>query len=788
MVSTLDRKLIRDLLRLRGQVITIALVVAAGIAAFIAMKGNYASLERARDAYYERTRFADVFVHLERAPEAVRADLERIPGVARVETRVAEGGMIPLETMSEPIRAQLLSLPAGGRSTLSELYLVEGRMMESGHNDEAVLLESFARAHGLRPGDELPIVINGVLRRLRVVGVAMSPEYIMALAAGEMTQDPKRFAVVWMDRAPLAAAFEMEGAFNDAQLELQPDASEAEVIQAVDALLSRYGSFGAIPRSKQLSNQLIEGELLQMRSMSTVVPSIFLAVAALLLNVVLSRLVHLQRSEIAALKAIGYHDIEIGAHFLKLVLVISGLGSLLGVLAGIWLGRALTNLYGQFFKFPTLDFRLDLTAIGIALGISFASAFAGAFGAVRKVMALPPAEAMRAPAPARYRRSSLDVLRIRRLFGPAAQMIVRELERQPLRTAGSASAIAASVGLLVVAGWYSEGLDALMYTQFHEVMREDVVVVFSEPQPERSVRELGHLPGVVGAEGMRSVPVKFVNGSSSREGVIHGYADDGTMRTLRDRFGRPVAPPPDGVVLTDLLGEILGVEVGDTLEVHVREGARPLKRLTVSGFVDEGFGLQGHMRVAALRDFLDEEPLVSTGLLRIDPALEKDLDERLKAMPHVVSVTKRADILAQFRDQSGAMIATMTFMITLFAAIITVGVVYNNARVALSLRARDLASLRVLGFHRSEISAILLGEMAIQVLIALPLGMWFGSVLVHGIASTVDPEQFRLPIVLTAKSYAYAALVALVASVLSALLVRRKLDQLDLIGVLKTRE
>jgi len=788
MVSTLDRKLLRDLARLKGQVLTIALVVAAGISAFVAMKGNYVSLEKARDTYYERTRFADVFAHLERAPEAARSDIEAIPGVARVDTRVSEVAMIPLETVSEPIRAQLLSLPPGGRSVLNELHLVEGRMTEPGRNDEVVILQSFASAHGFHPGASLPVVVNGVWRRLRVVGVAMSPEYVMAIGAGEISQDPKRFAVLWMDRTPLAAAFQMEGAFNDVVLGLQPGASEAEVIQRLDRVLSPYGGLGAVPRAKQLSNQMLEGELLQMRSMSTVVPAIFLAVAALLLNVVLSRLVHLQRPDIATLKAVGYTDAEIGLHFAKLVFIISGLGAAIGMVAGSWLGSGLTGLYEQFFKFPSLSFELDAGATATALGISFAAAVAGAFGAVRRVMALPPAEAMRPAAPPKYRRSLVDRLRLGRLVGPSAQMVVRELERQPLRAAASSSAIAASVGLLVVAGWYSEGLDALMYTQFHEVMREDVMVTFAEARPRRAVRELAHLPGVLSAEGIRAVPVRFAAGARKRDASIMAYEDDAELRTLRDRWGRAVSLPPDGIVLTDVLGDVLGVSVGDQIEVHVREGKRGVHRLTVTGLVDESFGMQGHMRADALRAFLPEEPLVSIGLLRIDPARETELDERLKAMPYVVSVGKRSDVFAQFRDQSAAMIATMTFLITVFAATITIGVVYNNARIALSLRARDLASLRVLGFHRGEISGILLGELAIQVLVALPFGLWFGNMLVHGIASTVDPEQFRLPVVLTARSYAYASLVALVAAAISALLVRRKLDQLDLIGVLKTRE
>jgi putative ABC transport system permease protein len=580
----------------------------------------------------------------------------------------------------------------------------------------------------------------------------------------------------------------MEGAFNDLSIKLQPNASRDKVIDALDRVLEPYGGLGAYGRDKQMSNRTIEGELLQLRSMSTVISAIFLAVAALLLNMVLSRLVHLQRPEIATLKAVGYSDLEVGLHFFKLVLIIGALGAGLGVALGAWLGDGLVDMYAGYFKFPDLRFRLSAGSTATAVGISFAAAFGGAFGAVKRVVSLPPAEAMRPAPPAKYRRSLVDLLGLARVIGPSLHMIIRELQRRPLRTIGSSFAIAASVGLMVVGGWYQDGLDALMYTQFHEVMREDLVVVFNRQRPARAVRDLGHLPGVLDAEGLRTVPVRFRFGHRTREGALWGYDEGSDMRTLRDRFGHRVPLPADGVVLTDVLAKLLEVKVGDTVTLEVREGARPNIDVTVSGVVDESFGLQGHMRGELLQRTLGEQPTVSMGLLRVDPQQQSNVEARLKDMPSVASVTRRNKILERFREQSGQMIWTMTIIITLFAATITVGVVYNNARIALSMRARDLASLRVLGFRRSEISAILLGEMAVQVFLALPIGLWFGRKLIDGIASTIDPETFRLPVIVTARSYAYAALVALAASALSALMVRRKIDRLDLIGVLKTRE
>lgn len=788
MVKALDMKLLRDLSRMKGQLVTIALVVAVGIAIYVTLTGNYDSLQAARTAYYERYRFADVFAHVERAPQSLMGEVEGIDGVARAESRVMEGAMIPLETMSVPARAQLFSVPEGGQPQLNALHMRKGRWVEPGRSDEAILLESFAQAHDIEPGDELPAVINGRLRHLRVVGLALAPEHIMVLAPGDLAPDPARLAVIWMGRQALEAAYQMKGAFNDLTLRLQPGVDDRAVIARLDRVLEPYGGVGAISRAKQPSNFMLEGELVQLEGMSTTVPIIFLAVAALLLNIVLSRLVHLQRSEIAALKALGYGDLAIGVHFLKLVLVITLLGAGAGMLLGVWMGDAMTTLYGQYFKFPNLAFNFDLKAGATAVGISFVAALTGAFGAVLKVIQLPPAEAMRPAAPAKYRRSIVDRLGLGRVFGAGANMVIRELERRPLRAVMSSFAIAASVGLMVIGAWYGVALDEMAETIFSRAMQEDVSVTFVKPLPARAIRELEHIPGVMSAEGLRTVPVRFRAGHRHRDGAITGYMPPPAMRSLRNRMGDEVPLPPNGVVLTDILAEVLDVQVGDTIAVDVHEGDRKTRELVVSGLVDESFGLQGHMRIGALRSWLGEDEVVTMGLLRTDALQREVVNARLKDLPHVLGVVERRALIDRFYEQSGGMIVTMAIIMFLFGGTITVGVVYNNARVALSMRARDLASLRVLGFHRTEISAILLGEQAIQVLFALPFGLYLGKLMILAMASTVDPETFRLPVILTPQSYALAAVVALAAAAVSALLVRRKLDKLDLIAVLKTRE
>lgn len=786
-MKALDRKLLRDLRHLGGQILTIALVVACGVASFVALRGNYASLELARTTYYERYGFAAAFASLERAPRSLLADIEAIPGVARAEGRIVEGVLVPLEPGVRPISGRVVSVPPHGAS-LNRVDLRQGRLLEPGRNDEILLLAGFALARGIEPGHRLPIVLNGRRREMRVVGLVASPEYVFAVAPGDLAADPTRFAVMWMGEEAVAAAFAMEGAFNDVAVTLQPGASERAVLHELDLRLEPYGGLGAYPRARQPSNYMVSGELTQLRSMSSVVPAIFLAVAALLLNLVLSRLVLLQRGEIAALKALGYHSGEIGLHFAKLVVLIALAGAGLGAAAGAWLGAAMTELYQHYFKFPNLEFRFDLSsAIGSLLVTLLASGI-GTFAAVRGVLRLAPAEAMQAPPPARYTRSWLDRLELGRLVGTAPQMVLRELRRRPLRTLLSSVAIASSVGLTVVGGFYYDATEELVRTQFFDVMREDVTVTLTGPRPERAVRELGHLPGVLRAEGRRELPVRFRAGHRFRDGVVIGYPEDAELRALRDKNGRAVSIPPGGLVLTDKLAELLGLEVGDRLTLELREGSRAHEEVTLSGLVDESFGLQGHMHLTALSQLVRQEPLVSSVLLQVDPAHSRELHRRLTDLPAVAAVGSRDELLQRFREQSAGMILVFTLIITFFAVTITFGVVYNNARVALSQRSRDLASLRVLGFTRAEVSAMLLGEMGVQVLLAIPLGLFFGRGLVWALGTTMDPETYRLPLLVTVRSYAFATLVTLIASLLSALVVRRKLDSLDLIAVLKTRE
>jgi putative ABC transport system permease protein len=789
MVRAIDRKLMRDLSRLRGQVVTIALVVAAGITAYTSTFSIYRSLSESQQAYYEGARFADVFARLKRAPNTVLEQVATLPGVAQAEGRVVASVLLDMPTLPEPVVGQIVSIPGREPPRLNQLHLRMGRKVEPGRADEVLVNEAFFKAHRLELGDRVQALVNGRRVALRVVGVALSPEFIYAVPPGGLWDDNLRFGIFWMDRDALAAAFRMEGAFNDVIVRLTPGASSEAVVDGLDRVLRPYGGLGAYPRAKQISDRYVTSEIQQLRGNATVVPLIFLGVAAFLVNVVLSRLIGTQREQIAALKALGYSGLAVGVHYLKLVGVVVGLGAVLGVGMGTVSGRSLMKLYTEVFRFPLLTFGLDIWTVVGSILFSFGSAVVGALATVRQVARLPPAEAMRPLAPPTYRPTLLERSGFHRLFSQGGRMVLRDLERRPWRLLVSSLGIGLAVAILIVGTFSIDAVRYLIGVQYGQIQREALSVSFTRTVPDNARRELEQIPGVLHTEPLRMVPVRLVAGPRSYETAIQGVPAGGEHRRVLDSRLQPVPLEGEGLMLGRELARRLGVGLGDQVRVEVLDGDRPVREARVVFLVDDLIGLSAYMEIGALDRMLGDPPVITGATLSVDPARLDEIYTRLKELPVVAGVGRTDLFKQQFEKQVAEILVVFTVVLAAFAAAIAVGIVYNNARVALAMRARELASLRVLGFTRREISVILLSEIAVSLLLALPMGLVLGKVFAVAVAAAAeDSELYRLPPIIEPSTYAFAALVVLVAGIVSALLVRRRLDRLDLIGVLKTRE
>ena len=787
-MKALDRKLLRDLRLMWSQALTIALVVASGVAGFITCFSAYDALSWSRDLYYADARFADVFATLKRAPLALETQLQGIPGAAHVETSVTQIVPITLPGVSDPIMGRLIGLDARAPQRLNVVNLRSGRMVEAHPSGaiETLVSEGFALARQLKPGNSLSALINGKREDLLIVGIALSPEYIFAGLGG--SPDQRGFGVFWLERRALATAYNMEGAFNQVAVRLAPGASEGAVIDSLDRLLAPYGGSSAGGRDRQMSHMILNSEIKEQRVLGTVLPSIFLAVAGFLLNVVLSRQIATQREQVAALKALGYDNGVIGLHYLKLVLIIVVLGVAIGLALGTALGHWFVGVYAEVFRFPELRYRVKPELILSAIGVALTAALLATLNAVRATVRLAPAEAMRPPAPGIYRPMLIERLGLRRWLSPGLRMILRTMERRPLRTGLTIFGIAVSMAIIITGLFWRDAIAVLMDTQFRQVLRGDVSIALLEATPARIQHEITRLPHVSAVEIARSAPVRLRHANHSWHGAIQGKAAEPQLHRIVDMQQQVLAPPHGGLLLTDRLAERLDVRPGDSVRVEFLDGRREAMDLSVSGVVAEMMGMNAYIERSALNRLLREGDLVNQITLTVDRGHEPELLNRIKELPKVAVAFSKAVMTRNLQEVTARNILVFSGILTVFATVIAIGVVYNNARISLAERAWELASLRVLGFTRGEVSAFLLGELAIEIALALPLGMLLGYLLGSTIVGLIKTDEFYFPFVIQSATYAFAALCVLAAGAVSALIVRQRVDALDLVGVLKTRE
>lgn len=787
-LSSLNRKLLRDLWGMKGQALAIASVIGAGLAMYVAYFSNFDSLETTRTRYYADRRFADVFATVARAPNRLIEAVRVIPGVEDAEARVVADVVLDVPGLEEPATGRLVSIPADGRPRLNDLSLRRGAWVSPERPDDVIASEAFMIAHGFDIGAEVTAIINGRKRTLRVVGVALSPEYVFSIRPGELVPDARRFGVFWMGRDGLAAAFDLTGAFNDLVVTLGPDAVPEGVSAAIDTLLAPYGGRGASLRSSQFSNWTLENELGQLETMGVFVPAIFLLVAAFVLNIALTRALALQRPQLAALKALGYTNAELVRHYLGWAVVIAAVGAVMGVAGGAWMGASMLGLYNEYFKFPELAYHLPGRVVIASVAIALGAAIAGALLAVSRAVRIAPAEAMRAEPPVRFSASALEWPWLQRRLTTASRMILRNLERQPTRAFTTVVGIALAGAILQVGFSLLDAMDELITTQFTVAERQDMTVAFVRPLSADAQHAVARLPGVLAVEPRRDVGVRIRAGHRERTLALVGVPREPDLVRPIDRAERVLAPSPDGLTLSAILGRVLGVGPGDEVSVEILEGARRIHTLRVAGLVDDIFGISAYMEMGALHRLMREDATVSAAALVIDPWAEQALSARLKVVPAVAGVAAKRVVLENFRRMMAENMGVMLTFNVLFAGVIAFGVVYNAARVSLSERSRELASLRVLGFTRAEISLILLGELAVLTVAALPVGVVIGHALTALLVGAFESEIYRFPLVTSSRVMAWAALTVVAAALVSGLVVRRQLDRLDLIGVLKSRE
>ncbi len=788
MLSNLDRKLGRDLRRMKGQAIAVALVMACGLAMMIMARSLIHSLESTRREYYEANRFAEVFAHMKRAPNSLAARISEIPGVATVQPGISVQVTLDLPSLNEPASGMVRSLPDFAPPQLNRLFLRAGRWLDPAKRLEVLVGEAFAEANDLHPGDTITMLLNGKRQVLRIAGIALSPEFIFESRPGAALPDYRTYGTFWMPYKELARAFDLDGAFNYFSLTLAPGASEKPVIAELDRLLTPYGGRGAYGRADHPSHIRVSDEIRILQTISIGFPLVFLSVAAFMVNAVLSRLLNLQREQIAILKAFGFTNGQIVTHYLKFAFVMVAAGTVLGAAGGTLLGHRLVLLYHRFFRFPDLQFRLDHTAFPLALLVCAGAATVGVFSAVRRAARLPPAEAMRPEPPAKYRPALLERTGIGHFLSHTFRIAVRNIERRPMQAVFTVAGLALATGILIVPNAFRDGVAEVLDFQWDTVQRQDLGLSLVEPASAQVEDLFRQLPGVITVEPFRMAYVRISYGHERRQLAIQGMPAKGLHNRVLDENFRQIELPADGLVVSRKLADVLGARLGDNVQVEVLEGKRPTRSVRLAGLAEDFAGMAAYMDIHALNRLLAEGDIISGANFRVDRALWPEFMLALKGIPKVSSVAVKDSLRENFRQTTAASIGLIQGIYMMFAIVVAFGVVYNNARISLAERARELATLRVIGFSRMEVGTVLVTELVILSLIAVPSGLLLGTGFARAILQSVNTETVRLPLILTSHNYAFAVLVVVVASAISALFVLRMLTHLNLVGALKAPE
>ncbi len=788
MISQLDRKLFRDLRRIKGQAVAVSLVMGCGLSMMIMSRSLIRSLESTRHAFYEAYRFAEVFASLKRAPNSLVDRVQAIPGVAAVQPGIYVQVTLDLPARDEPASGMILSLPDDAPPTLNRLFLRAGRWFRPGEDGKIMVGEAFASANNLHPGDKVTLLLNGRRQAMGIAGIVLSPEYIFESRPGSALPDNRTYGIFWMPYRALASAYDLYGAFNHLSLTLAPGASERPVIGALDELLKPYGGQGAYGRADHPSHIRVSDEIRVLHTLAIGFPVVFLSVAAFMTNAVLSRLLSLQREQIAILKAFGFTNRQIVLHYLKFAFVMVIAGAILGVIGGIILGHRIVELYQRFFRFPELAFNLDRGALLMALAASALAAILGVFSSVRRAARLPPAEAMRPEPPARYRPALVERTGLARVLSHTFRIAVRNLERKPAQALFTVTGLALATGILIVPNCFRDGIQHVLDFQWDVVQRQDIGIGLVEPSSDQVKYLFAQLPGVIAVEPFRSAPARIRFGPRHRQLAIQGLAAHGRHNRVIDSSYRQITLPSTGLVISSKLAEVLGARVGDFLTLEVLEGKRVIRTVPLVGLAEDFAGIAAYMDLHALNRLLAEGDIITGASFTVDALKWRDFLHELKGIPRVSWVAVKESLRANFRETTAASINVLQTIYLFFAVVVAFGVVYNNARISLAERSRELATLRVVGFSRREVGAVLVTELVILALLAVPLGLLIGTGFATAILRQINTETVRLPLILHPGNYAFAVLAIAVASVASALAVLRKLSRLDLVGVLKAPE
>lgn len=792
-IRPLTMKILRDLMDHKVALAALLAIIAVGVGVFAGTMGAYRDLDGARARYYERYRISDFIVDLKRAPAGAVDEVARVPNVWDVRGRVSLAARVDLVGVDEPIMGVAVSVPEERRPVINDVFLKSGTWFTAGDEKEVILNEAFAEAHDLKPGSRVRVLLLDKEHDLLVVGTAMSPEFVYVIPpSGGLVPDPARFAVLYLPERFAQEACDLQGAFNQLVGRVRDHARPAvtRTLRRIEDELDPYGVTNVTPYWEQPSIRFLSDEVAGRRITAMTVPTLFLGVAALVLNVLMSRLVEQQRSIIGTLRALGYSRGALMQHYLTFGLLIGAMGAALGIGLGWWLQVSVNGLDRGIFRIPGIRASFYGSSALAGTGVSILFAILGTVKGVRRAASLEPAEAMHPPPPERGAKVWLERFDVLwRALPFRWKMIFRAILRNPFRSTVGLIATVVSTALVLATLSLFDSLDYLVAFQFNRVAHEDYTISLREPEGPRAASELGDLAGVSYVESQLAVACDLSNGPYEKRIGVMGLSRGSRLYTPLGANGIPVTVPEEGLLLDSKLAEILHVRPGDRIRLRPLIGQRRQVLAPVTGIVDGFLGLGAYADIAYLSRLLGEERSANVLLSTEDRRVSaRTLMDDLKQRPAVIGFAQRRRSLTRIADTFGQAMGAQLALMIAFAGLIAFGSVLNAAMVSLSERRREVGTLRVLGYTPFQVGGIFSGESLTVNAVGIVLGLAGGVGLTYLLAAAYDTELYRFPVVIYPSRLAATVVIMLLFVLAAQWIVHGMIRMLPWLEVLNVKE
>ena len=758
-------------------------VVSIAIMLFVGASISLNTLIDSKDVAYELNNFPDVYARLISISDKKISSLQDIDKIKSFEPRLVEE--LKIANTNKTIRMMSIT------NNMGKYVLVEGSAPRE-NAFEILIDEKFAEANNYKIGQDITVISNGVKKNMKICGTMFTAEGIYSIRDNSTIMP--NYSIFSLGFTDIASLQRLTGKnyYNEILFDLKDNVEFEDVKNDIKREIENYGLINLYPQDDQISDTMIDGEIDEQKSLMIVMPIIFLSVAILVMGIMVKRIIEQQRMQIGILKSFGYSDFQVGFHYASYCLIIGLIGGIIGCVCGVGFGHIMLSMYKAFFNMEFINnhSQTQLFIMGIALSSTFS--VAAGINAATKAVNIMPSEAMRQEAPKSGKKMFIEALPVfNMIFNSRGKMSVRNISRNKKRSFFIILGIALAFAISVLPWSLLNLMDSMIFDRYRYTEKYDIKI-FLNGFTSKSGGEnaLNSMSKIQYKQGILEIPVTLEYQGVKEDTVAIGLQQDSRLYTVVDDDKNKVDIPSGMIVLSEKLAEKLKADVGDYINLKspyskYKEDKHYIK---VGKIVKQSIGMNGYLDITYLSNILGYEDMCNSILLKVeDENYIYDLREKFQDLEKIVSIQSKLENMNQIRQRMETMYSMIYFM-AIIAAAMTFAIVYNTFVVVLLERQREISTLMVLGMKEKDVLSIISLEQNITSIIGVILGLPIAKLFIIIMSKTIITDTFTMPTDMSLNSVLIALILLVISAVSAQLLASRKLNNIEIVDVLKSGE